>query len=262
MDLSRIAELLDPFLDSPNAQQLTTDDLQSISTYVNILQRWNARVNLTAIRNAEEIVTRHFGESLFTARHLFPHEKKNLEGAPLLSRSMRQGGGFEFAAGTGKPASKPRNERGSPGVTVADIGSGAGFPGIPIKLWAPEIHLTLIESNHKKATFLREITRALTLTSVNIQNTRAESLTGISFDIVTLRAVERFESILPTAASLVIPGGRLALLIAQPQLAKARSSLATLTWSVPLPIPHSQSRVLAVATCPYKNFELTHGPTE
>ena len=60
-------------------------------------------------------------------------------------------------------------------ITVP-IWFGAGFPGIPIKLWAPEISLTLIESNHKKATFLREVARALTLTDVDIQNARAESL--------------------------------------------------------------------------------------
>src|SRR5206468_3244719 len=76
------------------------------------------------------------------------------------------------------------------GSKVADVGSGAGFPGITIKLWAPEISLTLIESNQKKATFLKEITRALTLTNVNIQTARAESLAGVSFDVVTFRAVE------------------------------------------------------------------------
>jgi 16S rRNA (guanine527-N7)-methyltransferase len=140
-------------------------------------------------------------------------------------------------------------------VTVADVGSGPGFPGIPIKLWAPEVSLTLIESNHKKATFLRELTRTLRLTDVNIQKTRAEALTGISFDVVTLRAVERFESILPTAARLVKPGGRLALLIGESQLTQAQSSLPSLDWSVPMPIPHSGSRILVVATDPKRRGE-------
>src|SRR5207342_3413607 len=53
-------------------------------------------------------------------------------------------------------------------ISVADVGSGAGFPGIPIKLYAPEVSLTLIESNHKKATFLKELARTLTLTDINI----------------------------------------------------------------------------------------------
>ena len=88
------------------------------------------------------------------------------------------------------------------GERVGDVGSGAGFPGLPLKLWAPHISLTLIESNQKKATFLREVTRALKLTDVLIQTARAETLTGVAFDLVTLRAVERFESILSLAARL------------------------------------------------------------
>ena len=135
-------------------------------------------------------------------------------------------------------------------MSVADVGSGAGFPGVPIKLWAPHISLTLIESNHKKAAFLREITRALTLTDVNIQNTRAELLTPFAYDVVTLRAVERFESILPTAAALVAPGGRLALLISSAQQAQARSALPDLAWSDPAPVPQSRSRILLVACRP------------
>jgi 16S rRNA (guanine527-N7)-methyltransferase len=132
---SRIAELLEPFLRPADDERLTTNDLQSISTYIDLLLRWNARINLTAIRDPEQIVTRHFGESLFLARHLFP-----------------------------RPSSVPSVVKDSdfdPAPTLADIGSGAGFPGIPLKLWAPEISLTLIESNHKKATFLREVARAL-----------------------------------------------------------------------------------------------------
>jgi 16S rRNA (guanine527-N7)-methyltransferase len=218
MHPSRLAELLDPFTGPANDQRLTTNDLSNISTYIDILQRWNARVNLTAIRDEEEIVTRHFGESLFAARHLFPLC------SPVPSVVS--------------------------GVRVADVGSGAGFPGIPIKLWAPGITLTLIESSHKKATFLKEVTRALTLTDVNIQDTRAESLTGASFDVVTLRAVERFESILPVAARLVAPEGRLALLIGQAQLPQAESALPTWNWSEPIPVPKSQSRVLAIACRP------------
>ena len=135
-------------------------------------------------------------------------------------------------------------------IALADLGSGAGFPGLPIKLWAPQISLTLIESNHKKAAFLREIARALTLTDVNIQNARAETLLGNSYDIVTLRAVERFESILPIAAALVAPLGRLALLIGASQQNQARASQPGFTWSEPVPIPHSRARVLLIGHRP------------
>jgi 16S rRNA (guanine527-N7)-methyltransferase len=272
MNPSRITELLDPFLDRANGQRLTTNDLSSISTYIDILQHWNARVNLTAIRNEEEIVTRHFGESLFTARYLFPRDKhlgtadpKRSEAEITVAEGDREGHGFSRANSTPQKSAaltteghsrrfSPRSSASSAlnGFEVADLGSGAGFPGIPIKLWAPEIKLTLIESNHKKATFLREVVRALTLTDVDIQNTRAESLRNVSFNVVTLRAVERFDSILPVASNLISPEGRLALLIGQSQLPRAQSILPTLlptlTWPAIVPIPHSESRVLAIAT--------------
>lgn len=221
MDPRRIAELLDPFLGPPDAQRLPPETFDRISTYVDLLQRWNARINLTAIRDEEQIVTRHFGESLFAARHLFPIERNERVPTDAVRGIKRE-------------------------ANVADLGSGAGFPGIPIKLWAPEISLTLIESNHKKATFLREVTRALILTNINIQTARAESLTA-TFDVVTLRAVERFGSILPIAARLLAPLGRLALLIGQAQLTRARSVARALIWPEPIPIPNSQSRVLIIA---------------
>ena len=213
----RIAELLERFLGPASDQRLTTNDLQRISTYIDILQHWNARINLTAIRDEEEIVARHFGESLFAARYLFPNRS---------------------ASSAGKA------------VELADVGSGAGFPGIPIKLWAPGVSLTLIESNQKKATFLKEVTRALTLTDVNVQTSRAESVTGASFDVVILRAVERFESILPLAARLVAPGGGLALLIGQTQFPSAQAILPDLDWSQPISVPTSKSRVLVTARKP------------
>ncbi|HET9307939.1 MAG TPA: 16S rRNA (guanine(527)-N(7))-methyltransferase RsmG [Candidatus Sulfotelmatobacter sp.] len=218
MDSSRIAELLVPFL--ADDQRLSSIDLYNISTYIDILLRWNARINLTAIRDPDEIVTRHFGESLFAARHLFPR--------PSVSSVRSAVKNFE----------------------LADLGSGAGFPGLPIKLWAPHISVTLIESNHKKATFLREVARALTLTDINIQTTRAESLTAHSFDVVTLRAVERFETTLPVAANLLRPAGRLALLIGARQEDQARLTLPSLLWSKPIPIPNSRTRILLLSQPP------------
>ena len=204
MDTARIAARLEPFLDSP----LPPPTLEHISIYIDLLQQWNARINLTAIRAPEEIVARHFGESLFLARHLFPHTADHR----------------------------------SP-TTVLDIGSGAGFPGLPLKIWAPEISLTLIESNHKKAAFLREVSRRLTLTSVNVITRRAETV-AIQAEVVTLRAVERFDSVLPTALKLVAPHGRLALLIGQSQLASLDAM--PIMWHNPVPVPMSQTRVLTI----------------
>jgi 16S rRNA (guanine527-N7)-methyltransferase len=223
MHPARIAELLQPFLSSARSPchsspgqrpgeepaVLSPTQLQSISTYIDILLHWNTRINLSAIRDPEEIVTRHFGESLFAARHLFP---------------------------VGAQA----------GTAVADLGSGAGFPGIPIKLWAPDISMTLIESNHKKATFLREVVRSLTLTGINIQNARAEDLVQ-TYDVVTLRAVERLTETLPVAARLLSPNGRLALLIAASQVQAVRSAVPQIPWKDPIAVPQSTSRLLLIS---------------
>src|SRR5271163_1404224 len=113
MDAARIAALLEPFVETA----LADSQLEQISTYIDLLLRWNARINLTAIRKEEEIVTRHFGESLFLATHLFPTDPGTApEGAPS---KLRLGGDCR----------------------VLDIGSGAGFPGLPLKIWAPQIQL-------------------------------------------------------------------------------------------------------------------------
>jgi 16S rRNA (guanine527-N7)-methyltransferase len=176
-------------------------------------------VNLTSIRSEDEIVTRHFGESFFAARHLFPHRANSENSAETISQKS----------------------------SLADLGSGAGFPGIPIKLWAPEIALTLIESNHKKAAFLREVSRALTLTDVDVQNLRAEDLPQ-TFNVVTLRAVERFTEILPIAAALLAPQGRLALLISKTQFESSRQALQTMTWQPPLAVPNSEARIFLIGS--------------
>src|SRR5207244_12445596 len=136
---------------------------------------------------------------------------------------------------------------------------GAGFPGLPLKIWAPEIHLTLIESNHKKATFLREVIRALTLTNVDVFPGRAEDFVADAAavqadlagkhispssrgNVVTLRAVERFDSALPVAARRVSPGGRLVLLIGQSQVSRALALAPHFHWQDPLSLPLSSAR--------------------
>ena len=216
MNPSRIAELLEPFLEPIAGNRLSDAELAKISAYLDLLLYWNARVNLTAVRDPEEIVTRHFGESLFAAKHLLRGPiRTNIDGRR---------------------------------VHLADVGSGAGFPGVPMKIWAPAISLTLIESKQKKAVFLREVCRALWLTDVNVQNVRAEEIAAEAFDIVTLRAVERFLEVLPAAAKLVRPSGRLALLISSSQVDAAQGIIGDFRWDVPNPIPLSESRQLLIGT--------------
>jgi 16S rRNA (guanine527-N7)-methyltransferase len=234
MDPARIAELLQPFL---AGARLSPAQPHSISTYIDLLLRWNARINLTSVRNPEKIVTRHFGESLFAARVLFLATDRVVAG-DRVARALLPATDFP------PPAGMPGNSH------LIDLGSGAGFPGLPIKIWDPSIRLTLIESNHKKVAFLREAVRSLALTDVNVFAGRAQDFPHEQSSdpdcTVTLRAVEGFASILPVAARLVPRVGRLALLIGESQVILARQLLPGLAWSDPLPIPLSSSRVLLI----------------
>jgi 16S rRNA (guanine527-N7)-methyltransferase len=202
METATLRELLAPFI-----PPVELDDalLRPIGVHLELLMRWNQHMNLTAVRTPEEMVARHFGESLFAARE-------------LLSRQARQ--------------------------DVFDLGSGAGFPGLPMKYWAPELELTLIESHGKKAIFLREVGRAHGLTGFTVLNARAESLSQTA-SLVTMRAVERFEHALAAASKLVAPGGRLAMLIGGAQRERALSLLPP-GASTSHPLPSSEQRILLI----------------
>ncbi len=265
MDTPRIAVLLQPFVEPSLPESL----LDQISTYIDLLLRWNARINLTAIRHPEEIVTRHFGESFFLARNLFPTSASsvartllsaNADSAQLPATSQlsnachpERSQAKSEAIGSAKSKACPELAEGDPYSSTAphvlDIGSGAGFPALPLKLWAPHIHLTLIESNHKKAAFLREVARALTLTNINVLTDRAETLaTRPGFpraEVVTLRAVEHFETILPQAVTFLAQNATLALLISTAQVPHLTAHTA-LKWQPPIPVPQSHTRVLSI----------------
>jgi 16S rRNA (guanine527-N7)-methyltransferase len=234
---ARIAELLAPFLgDSPQPRGhegparavdgavLSPGQLRYISIYIDLLIQWNARINLTAVHQPEEIVTRHFGESIFAARHLFPKAKP----------------------GTDPTGSKPWSTASAP--HVIDVGSGSGFPGLPIKIWAPQVRLTLIESNQKKATFLREVIRSLKLTDAEVFAGRAEAFSGSGGEIVTLRAVEHFESILPVVARMLRSSGCLALMVGEAQVGGIRKGLPSLKWAEAVRLPLSDNRVLIIGS--------------
>jgi 16S rRNA (guanine527-N7)-methyltransferase len=96
-------------------------------------------------------------------------------------------------------------------TTALDFGSGTGVPGIPIAICRPEIHVTLAESQRKKAAFLQEAIRTLQL-SASVHASRAESLSSGSYDAVWMRAVDKSATMFPLAAALVAPGGALCLL--------------------------------------------------
>jgi 16S rRNA (guanine527-N7)-methyltransferase len=99
----------------------------------------------------------------------------------------------------------------SPGAaSVADLGSGAGFPGIPVKIVSPQINLALIESRQKRVSFLSSVVRELELTDTRVVASRAESLSAEyrgAFDAVLIRCAGDIDVILPTAARLARAGG-------------------------------------------------------
>jgi 16S rRNA (guanine527-N7)-methyltransferase len=125
--------------------QLTVIQLDQLEQHYELMLRWNKTINLTRIERVEEVVDRHYAESLFL--------------------------GVSLPAGP---------------LRIADVGSGAGFPGIPIAVLRPEISISLIESHQRKAVFLKEATRSLP--NVRVISKRAEDVGG-SFDWIVSRAV-------------------------------------------------------------------------
>lgn len=203
VDNATISRILRPFV------ELSPETLVQTSKYLDLLLKWNAKTNLTAVRDAEAIVARHFGESFFAAARIAP----------------------------------------APGETVIDLGSGAGFPGLPLAMVAPAVQVTLIESNGKKVAFLNEVIFALQLKNAKVFSQRAETYPDQA-DLVTMRAVEKFEKALPAALEMVREGGRIALMIGDSQLSMARTLAGGVTWNDPIPVPGGHSRVLALGTKP------------
>ena len=130
---------------------------------------------------------------------------------------------------------------------LADVGSGGGFPGIPMKIIRPEMDLFLIESSTKKATFLAEVIRELGLTGVRVLVSRYEELSEevAPLDVVCSRAVGEFGPFLAWAASPGLGTQKLALWIGA-QDAESVRRLGGWAWEEPKAIPHSLRRFILV----------------
>lgn len=197
---AQIAALLRPYATA--TEKLSSD----ISIYIDMLVKWNSKISLTSVRDSQQMVGRHFGESLFLAASLIEPEW---------------------------------------GGTVVDVGSGAGFPGLPIAMYCRTADVTLIESQGKKVAFLNEVIYALKLKNARVFHGRAEQFSGQA-DLITLRAVEEFEKALTTSFGLVKSGGRVALMIGRTQVEKARLVGPDFEWKQPLRVPQGHARVLLV----------------
>lgn len=103
-----------------------------------------------------------------------------------------------------------------PAGTLADVGSGAGFPGLVVAAMRPDVHCTLIEPLGRRATWLEEEAQRLDLTNVMVVNERAEDVReSVSVDSVTARAVSALKTLVPLCVPLVNPGGQLLLMKGQ-----------------------------------------------
>jgi 16S rRNA (guanine527-N7)-methyltransferase len=187
---------------------LSQQQMQQIQQYIDVLLRWNDKINLTAIRDPLEILYRHICESMFGVVSI-PVEKCRL----------------------------------------ADVGSGGGFPGLPMKILVPNLDLILIESNVKKATFLTEVVRELGLTGVRVSVSRYEELSEevAPIDVVCARAVGDFGPFLHWAAEPSLGTQKVALWLGA-QDAESLRRLSRWSWLDPKPIPHSLRRLILVGS--------------
>jgi 16S rRNA (guanine527-N7)-methyltransferase len=132
---------------------------------------------------------------------------------------------------------------------LADVGSGAGFPGIPLAMARPALEVTLIEPNAKKFVFLNEVIRQLSLSNVRAVRSRTDDLQSSDglFEIVTARAVGQFDVLIEWAKVRITPGGKLILWVGDGD-AKQILNDTRFEWSPPERIPHTDRRFVLTGT--------------
>lgn len=132
---------------------------------------------------------------------------------------------------------------------LADVGSGAGFPGLPLKILRPDLQVFLVESNIKKVTFLAEVIRELGLRDAQVLARRYEELGEevAPLDYVCSRALGEFPAFLEWARSEQIAAKQVILWIGARDLLEIQK-ISTWEWREPIPVPHSLRRLLLVGT--------------
>ena len=133
------------------------------------------------------------------------------------------------------------------GGRLADVGSGGGFPGLALKIACPELHLFLIESNVKKATFLAEVVRELELTDTRVLVSRYEELGEeiAPIDVVCSRALGEFDKFLGWARSERVATSQAILWVGGRDIEQIRQ-IKGWGWREPIPVPHSLQRFLLI----------------
>lgn len=192
---------------SPYHPPLAEAALRQLSIYLSLLRKWNRRMSLTAIKEPRRIVTDLFGESFYLATIL--------QTAPLAG-------------------------------SIVDVGAGAGFPGLAMKLVAPEVSVTLVESNRRKCTFLKEVVRACELTEVEVVADRFESWveSGGRADVVVSRAVRPDAELFAAVKRCLGDKGRWALCTTTNVVTKAQADVFRDESRQVFPVPRSSKRVI------------------
>lgn len=133
---------------------------------------------------------------------------------------------------------------------LADVGTGAGFPAVPISMVVPDLECILIESNQKKATFLAEVVRTLELDHVEVYRGRMESYptSSLSLDFSISRALGMHENFLSWSAARLNHAGKAILWLGDDDASKILADSSSWSWSPPTRIPDSQHRVLLIGS--------------
>jgi len=175
--------------------ELLPSQIRALEEHYRLLLRWNRVMNLTSVDTLEEVVERHYAESLFLAAHL------------------------------------PRTV-----LRIVDVGSGAGFPGIPVAIARPDCSVALLESDQRKAVFLREATRSVP--NVRVLALRAERVNE-RFDCAISRAVS-YEDMVPILKRLADSADLLTG-------AEGPPAEMGFGWGEPIPLPWGKNRYLRIS---------------
>jgi 16S rRNA (guanine527-N7)-methyltransferase len=174
MNEATVYRLLEPF-----GLNLSSDQVGQLIAYLELLLRWNEKINLTSLRDPANCVRRHFGESLYLANWVQLHG------------------------------------------SLLDIGSGAGFPGLCLKIVFPDLAVTLLEPVAKKRAFLKEVARVCGMNLVEVRRERLEDYVAggapAAYDAATARAVGHLEELIPLAWRCLKARGELFLWLSRHQ---------------------------------------------
>jgi 16S rRNA (guanine(527)-N(7))-methyltransferase RsmG len=188
------------FAELLNWAKLSPQQIERLYEHYVLLERWNKRINLTSVEAGEQMVIRHYCESLFFGARL-----------PADIRSL------------------------------ADIGSGAGFPGVPIAILRPTCEVALVESHQRKAVFLKEASRSLS--NVSVFSQRAEDL-STKFDWIVARAVRPME-IVALVPQLAL---KIGLMLGEEHFLELQTA-KHIAWSEPIRLPWGDRRICVFGSC-------------